>query len=285
MAYIHNLKKGKTVLLLLAFLASIAISTELSCDKKESPTKVEDQGTEIEKDGVITIRFFETAEDSNHNPFQRFIDSLNISETENRINIPNAVPFQMPKINQASIWFFGDFEGMADSVIVWMDYQRKGIGGTEKRTTEMVILGKNQGVTYMLPIGYPDEGPVRGFVFALDKDNDNAGTGLISIKVGAYTDTLWINAAKNTICYSDRFSVLEFTVSDSLNRLYIDCRDEDSYSTLNDGAIWLVQFQNQTKKGLFGSTSYSGLGTNPFNTRKFIAYGFAPQFEDAIATF
>jgi len=55
--------------------------------------------------------------------------------------------------------------------------------------------------------------------------------------------------------------------------------DEFSYCILGDGAIWLVEFKNDQKQGIVAGTSSAGQGTNPFYTRKFTAYGFAPNFE------
>jgi len=259
------------LVLIFAFLLAM-----YGCAKKDSPVEPEENG--VEKDGVITMQFWEVAKPPTGGLQHILIDSLYINEIENRIDIPNAIPFQLPSIS-SSIWFFGDFEGMPDTIAVWTDYVREDRRGVKHRETDIDILGKNQGVSYLPSYGSPYYGPVRGFVFALDTDNQNSGTGFVTLKAGTFSDTLWIDAAENTVCYNRNSAVCQFTIGNSTSDLSIQPLDEFSYCILDDGAIWLVEFKNDQKQGIFAGTSSAGQGTNPFYTRKFTAYGFAPNFE------
>jgi hypothetical protein len=226
------------------------------------------------------MKIFEIVTDStaaNLPPPETPIDSLNISEVENRIDISNAVPFQLPTIDGASIWFFGDFEGMPDTIGVWYEYTRIQPNHRKWRVLNFDLIPKNQGFSRWGAIGAPKSRPVRGFIFGLDRDNDNSGTGFVTLTLENHTDTLWVDAAKNTVCYIERAARLDFALKDSLSRMDIFSTDPQSYSVLTDEAIWLLEYYDHGDRVTLAGTP-GGIGTNTLYTTQFTAFGFAPNF-------
>jgi hypothetical protein len=128
-------------------------------------------------------------------------------------------------------------------------------------------------------IGAPQSGPVRGFIFGLDHDNENSGTGFVTLTLEAHTDTIWVDAAKNTVCYIEQAARLDFAFSDSLSRLHIwtPNKERRSYSALKDEVIFLVEYYDHGNR-VMRAGAPGGLGTNPLYTTQFTAYGFAPNF-------
>jgi hypothetical protein len=260
------------------FLSIFTISL-LNCTKDKSPIESEPDAPQIEKDGKINFYIMEI---DHINHLDWIIDSVNVDENVHVIDISNAVPFNLPKINGSSIGFFGNFDGLSDTVFVWCDYTKTYKRDNQIKTVrsaELNIIGKNQIVTTISSYNSVVSSPVRGFVFLLDKDQENSGTGMITLKVDDYLDTLSIDAAMNTVNYTQNSVTLDFSLKDINNELkiYTTWFDFDSFEKYQDGAIALIRYYYNGEH-FYGATSFVGTGELYLKTTEFTFFGFVPNF-------
>ena len=264
----------------LAILLFVGLLLVTGCDKQSTPPSEED--SQIEKDGKITTYIKELVVDDNLGLIPVVIDSIDVDETKHVVDIPNAVPFTLPTINGSSIGFFGDFEGTTDTIVVWTDYTRTyQIGNTKKTIRESVIslIGKNQIETCVSSVQPISSTPVRGFAFVLDEGQENSGTGKITLEAGNYSETLEIDAAINTVRFSEYAAILDFKVNhiESQLEVYSPDREKNAYNIFNDGAIFLINFYSNGNK-YYGATSFVNIAASELKTNKFTFYGFVPNF-------
>lgn len=252
----------------------------MACDK-ESPVEVKKEEPTV-KDGIITVRFSEYPEDTSTHLPPIFIDSLNISETANVIEISNAVPFELPTLEYVDVYFNGDFFGVQDTIYYWWECTEEDYRtGKKWRKTEMSQIPKNMS-EIRIPAINPSWGmrDVKGYFFILDSDNDNSGTGYIAFKHKSVplADTIWVDAAKNTVVYTQNSAIVEFTKKyDTTLEILTPKSEIDSYRNLPDRAICVVQaiYPNHTQ--ILAISTQITYGWD-FQTQKFKVFGFAPKF-------
>ncbi len=248
----------------------------LLCHCEKNHFSVEpDQSQKTEKDGIITFHIMEQVFDSTKmNLTWKKLERLDVSETDNVIDIPNAIPFELTKLNGVTFWFFGDFHGVQDSIFIWSDYRSP--YSNHEREIAIDPVGDHQGLNIMVAEGAPIYGPVRGFIFILDTDNDNHGTGYVIIKAESLLDTIWVDAAINTVNYAERAALKSIHLDRELkDPLVIQSNDLESYSRLKDQAFWILIYNSNTETKIRVGTSFI---LNPLNTNQFQFYGFAPNF-------
>jgi len=233
------------------------------------------------------VKFYEIYHDSLNGEIV-LLDSLNISEEVNVLDIPNAVPFELPTLAFVDIHFVGDFTGVQDTIYYWVDYIDEHFLYGEQRVTEISQIGKNQSQVLLLAFGVEPMGAVRGYVFILDSDNDNAGIGYVAFKTkdGPIPDTVWVDAAKNTVCYTKNSATTEFEIKSpayyqgvEVQNFMMDSRDYDSYQKMNDRAICVLSMYYNNSHSIFAFSTFLGYG-KIYTNRLVKAYGFAPHFLD-----
>ena len=74
----------------------------------------------------------------------------------------------------------GDFNGVKDTIYYWVDYIEQFGDRKPQRVTVLNCIGNRQ-TQFLISSSDQKTGSVRGYVFVLDKDNNNTGTGYITI--------------------------------------------------------------------------------------------------------
>ena len=267
-----------TTILFLLFITLIFTN----CNKK-APTEL--NGDNIEKDGIITIRFDETNWDSTESHTYT-LDTLNVSEETNVIDIPNAVPFELPTLASVMIYFWGDFTGVQDTIFLWFEYEEDNPYKGKRRVTEITQIGKNQTCVMLLGYGTEPMGPVKGYIFILDTDNNNTGTGYVRFEGQSMDEKILVDAAKNTVCYITNAATVEFRITTmpfhpeghEANNLDIYSLDYDSYKKLPDRAICVLNIKRDNSTSILAFSTFYGYGKFmlPCSIK---AFGFAPNFK------
>lgn len=266
-------------IVLMLFLALIMAN----CNEK-SPSKPVDSS--IEKDGVITIKFEETCWDTTDGR-SHLLDSLNVSEETNVIDIPNAVPFELSSLSSVEFYFSGDFEGVQDTVFLWLDYVRDDPYKGRHRFTEIIRIPNGRTVITLLSYGSePTSGNAKGYIFLLDTDNNNTGAGYVQFLDHSTNEKVWIDAAKNTVCYTTNAATVDFDITcmpfhpegyDAENfRMY--SLDYDSYKNMPDRAICVLSIKRDNATSIFAFSTFFAYGEHylPCSIK---AYGFVPHFK------
>lgn len=264
-----------------SFFKTICILSVLfvlaGCKKDKSPVKSVEKEPEVEKDGVVTLYIRKDYIKLNGMLALEHMDSLLISETDHRIDIDNAVVFSADEIKTiAEFYFEGDFDGMADTVFYYWEYVWE-INGKEQKETEAGRVRNHTTLVTLFPTHKPPAKKIQGLIFCLDKDNNNTGRGFVVPSFdGVPKDTLWIDAAQNTVCYTPHAAEHEFSLSDSTADLSIGAYDINSYLELSFGMMWFLQ--SLETEQIYGISS-GGIGFNvPDLDANLKVVGFAPNF-------
>lgn len=272
-----NIGRLITTILFLLFITLIFIR----CNKK-APTEMD--GNTIEKDGIITIRFEEINRDST-GLHTYTLDTLNVSEETNVIDIPNAIPFELPTLASVMIYFWGDFTGVQDTIFLWYQYEQDNPYKGKRRVTEMTQIGSNEAFAMLFAYGTKPMGAVKGYIFVLDTDNNNTGTGYVRFKGQSMDEKILVDAAKNTVCYTTNAATVEFRITTMpfnaegvpAENFSMYSLDYDSYKKL-PRAICVLNIKRDNSTSIFAFSTFFGYGQDilPCSIK---AFGFAPNFK------
>jgi len=260
--------------LLLCLLAA------LNCEKKAPIENIkEDELVQCEKDGVITINVITAYDDADNLPIIRVLDSLQVSEVENSVLINNAVFYEQSHTDGSTVSFYGDFSGMADSVIVWRKAERH-YKGNISPVYDTFILRANHQISI-----YPQTGSASidkksdVFVFSIDDDSLHSGFGIIVFEfIGA--DTVAIDAEINTVILPPNLPHIEVERPDScLMEVQFSSIDKESYANLQDGAICFVEYSFQGRRKIECFSSFTDYSIFVDKGTSFSLWGFAPNFQ------
>ncbi len=279
-SYIIRNRKTRLCIILPLILILFA---QLSCNNKStSNTSTEDL---TEKDGIITINFNETYWDSLDTP-NHTIATLDVNEETNKIDISNAVHFEIPSLSSVSIYFWGDFIGVQDTIFYWIEYIQNYPGKGKQRVTEMCYIPKNKTIIQLLAPSSEPMGPVKGYIFILDTDNNNTGTGYIHFEGQSINKKIEVDAAQNTVCYINNSATVEFEITTmplhegieaSNFRMY--SLDYDSYKKSPYRAICVLNIKKENSTNIFAFSTCIGYWKDYLPGTIIKAYGFAPNFK------
>lgn len=252
------------------------------CIRDKSPIvkPVKEEPVTCEKDGIISIAINENGFVSEDSVYTNPIDTLFISEVDDSIWIDNAKSFRLPQSQVFTLFFTGELHDLPNYAVIWYKYFEI-IDGKRVPFSELDLLGPNQGISLISSIDseHSEQDSIFGFVFFIDFDATHLGSGQLSIESDDFTETLTLEANKNTVKLKPDIKSINFKVSEYTTRLHISCPDRDSFVELEYDAIWLLQYQDQTDAFYCASTSRSSLGISVEGPeRDFRMLGFAPNF-------
>jgi len=272
----YNINHGRRLLMMIFLLLFLALN--LPTCNKDTPVEPND-----EKDGIITIRFKETCWDTTGG-HSHLLDTLNVSEETNVIDIPNAVPFDIPSLSSVAIYFWGDFTGVQDTIFVWLEYNDP--YKEMQRATEITQLAKNETCISLSGYGSKPIEHTKGYIFILDTDNNNTGTGFVRFEGQSLDEKVWVDAAKNTVCYVNNSAMIDFNITCmpfhpegyEATNIHMYSLDYDSFKIIPDRAICVLQIKKDNSTSIVAFSTYFGYGDHylPCSIR---AYGFAPNFK------
>ncbi len=268
-------------LIMMVFLLLFLTLIIANCNEK---TPSEPGDSKIQKDGVITVYFEETCWDTTGG-HSHLLDSLNVSEETNVLDIPNAVPFELPSLSSVQIFFWGDFVGVQDTIFLWLEYEDDDPINGKKRATEIIQIPKRMTSIVLLPYGSEPIGLTKGYIFVLDTDNNNTGTGYVRFEGQSLDEKVWVDAAKNTVVYTTNSATVDLDITcmpffhgaEAGNfRMY--SLDYDSYKNMPDRAICILSIKNDDSISVFAFSTYFGYG-EAYLPCSIKVYGFVPNFE------
>ncbi len=211
------------------------------------------------------------------------VDSVLISETEHELTIDNAIPFQAEMGNAISFFFQGDFDGMEDAVFIWYkNLVTDKFGEYWENSTE--YLKNNFGTAVFTKLGLTGP-PIQGYIFCMDKDLENSGTGSVIIQQETKSDTICVDAAKNTVLFPPLLKTLEIEYPNGIAWSYLEFSIPDPFSfkfNKNHGSVIIeTVFPSQPRKYAFSTCVGNGIEVTD-TAMKLQIYGFVPKFKKEI---
>ncbi len=284
------LKNVTFVILCVLLLCLMVMNCERDLSTDVKPTKSEPTPfvLECEDDGIIKIKFvkFIYGEDENGNRKrgeQIFTgaDSLYLSETEHELIIENAVPFSAEAGASLVLFFEGDFDGMSDGVVVWF----KNTNNFHNRIvteTQAVYLKHSSGLALFAKTADTLDA-VQGFVFCMDSDLNNSGKGMLEIRQSDKRDTVWVDAAKNTVLLPPVLKTMNFLFENASQGYRLDAliSPADRFCTLTsteNHAVLIFEEENNPKPRVEATSLFNNY--LPSDTLVTLDIrGFIPKFE------
>jgi len=251
------------------------------CEKKTatSPQQIEiNEGLPCEKDGIIEICIDELISQNDQKSTLEPIDTLFISETQNRLEIPNAIPFALPISTYFEFSFKGDFQGIRSHVIVWWEYYPQTTDNVYSHNRDIAYIENNRGTIIMPREEMVCLDSLRGYIFCLDSDEEHQGSGVVSLRSGDFSIDIPVDASEQTVNYTEVTSRTEFYLDSTTTNYKVKNSDHLSYSDLKDGAVWYLLTPKDERVIVIGTSNASRWLNVESKERHFIVYGFAPKF-------
>jgi hypothetical protein len=254
----------------------------VNCERDLSTeSEIQDEEPEVVKDGVITLRFYiRTPADSNLMDIGRFVDSLNVSETEHCVYIDNAILFSVPELSGTSFWWGGRFNGIPDPqrIFLWCQAYE----GEQVKKVKTFFMDDFTGHISLTPIGQPSIGRADGYIMVLDTDDDNSGDGLLEISKDTLTTDITVSAKANTAVLPENLPKITIQLPDTMTQFHMTCESSESFVNCKDGAVICIEFNRlwDGEQSIHAQSSFNGRGYTALEgtTQEFTIWAFVPVF-------